>query len=103
MVLAEPPKPRNSFLDIELEDKASPDLKQDIERDKPRVYLGKCIQEVTYHVVPTITSHQQYAEEQEILQITITQVTTNNSHLRSSSKKYIYNNDRSNNRTILAY
>lgn len=41
------------------------DFKQDTERDKSRVYLGKCIQEVTYHVVPTSTSHQQYAEDQE--------------------------------------
>ena len=42
-----------------------PDLKQDTERDKSRVYLGKCIQEVTYHVVPTTNSHQQYPEDQE--------------------------------------
>ena len=45
----------------------SPDLKQDTERDKSRVYLGKCIQEVTYHVVPTTNTHQHYAEEQELL------------------------------------
>ncbi|KAG7008593.1 striatin pro11 [Physcia stellaris] len=63
-----PPKPRNSFLDLELDDSASPDLKQDTERDKSRVYLGKCIQEVTYHVVPTTNTHHQYAEEQELLQ-----------------------------------
>ena len=68
IVAAEPPKPRNSFLDLELEDSASPDLKQDTERDKSRVYLGKCIQEVTYHVVPTTNSHHQYAEEQDLLQ-----------------------------------
>ena len=69
LVAAEPLKPRNSFLDLELEDSASPDLKQDTERDKSRVYLGKCIQEVTYHVVPTTNSQQQYAEEQELSQI----------------------------------
>lgn len=42
-----------------------PDFKQDTERDKSRVYLGKCIQEVTYHVVPTSNAHPQYAEDQE--------------------------------------
>ncbi|KAL8920581.1 MAG: hypothetical protein Q9172_004437 [Xanthocarpia lactea] len=42
------------------------DLKQDNERDKSRLYLGKCVQEVTYHVVPT-TTNQQYMEEQEQL------------------------------------
>lgn len=63
--VAPPQKPRNSFLDLEHEDSALPDLKQDTEREKSRVYLQKCIQEVTYHVVPTTNSHQQYAEEQE--------------------------------------
>ncbi|KAL8811978.1 MAG: hypothetical protein Q9200_001376 [Gallowayella weberi] len=60
------PKPRNSFLDIEHEVSRPGDLKQDSERDKSRLYLGKCVQEVTYHVVPT-TSNQQYVEEQEQL------------------------------------
>ena len=64
-MLAIPPKPRNSFLDLEGEGTGSPELKQDTERDKSRVYLGKCIQEVTYHVVPTNNSQQQYVEEQE--------------------------------------
>ena len=40
-------------------------MKQDTERDKSRIYLGKCIQEVTYHVVPTNAAQQQMAEEQE--------------------------------------
>lgn len=62
----EPPKPRNSFLDLEAED-TSPDLRQDTEREKSRTYLQKCLQEVTYHVVPT-TNAQQYTEEQEMLQ-----------------------------------
>ncbi|KAL8921114.1 MAG: hypothetical protein Q9208_005867 [Pyrenodesmia sp. 3 TL-2023] len=62
------PKPRNSFLDTEHEGPKPGDLKQDSERDKSRLYLGKCIQEVTFHVVPTSTmSNQQYAEEQEQL------------------------------------
>ncbi|KAL8879732.1 MAG: hypothetical protein Q9198_002714 [Flavoplaca austrocitrina] len=59
-------KPRNSFLDTELEAVRPGDLKQDNERDKSRLYLGKCVQEVTYHVVPT-TTNQQYIEEQEQL------------------------------------
>ncbi|KAL8693093.1 MAG: hypothetical protein Q9218_002017 [Villophora microphyllina] len=60
-------KPRNSFLDTELEGPRSGGLKQqDSERDKSRLYLGKCVQEVTYHVVPT-AANQQYVEEQEQL------------------------------------
>lgn len=59
-------RPHNSFLDTENSDDPIPsDLKQDTEREKSRVYLGKCIQEVTYHVVPTTNSHQQMSEEQE--------------------------------------
>ena len=63
--IAHPPKPHNSFLKEEQDDPAIPELKQDIERDKSRVYLGKCIQEVTYHVVPLTSSHTQYAEDQD--------------------------------------
>ncbi|KAI4285712.1 MAG: hypothetical protein L6R38_000450 [Xanthoria sp. 2 TBL-2021] len=59
-------KPRNSFLDTEHDAIRPGDLKQDNERDKSRLYLGKCVQEVTYHVVPT-TANQQYIEEQEQL------------------------------------
>ncbi|KAI4209755.1 MAG: hypothetical protein LQ351_007351 [Letrouitia transgressa] len=58
------PKPHNSFLDVEKEEPELVELRQDNERDKSRVYLGKCIQEVTYHVVPT-TNAQQYADDQE--------------------------------------
>lgn len=60
-------KLRNSFLDTEFEGAKSGGLKQqDSERDKSRLYLGKCVQEVTYHVVPT-AANQQYVEEQEQL------------------------------------
>ncbi|KAL8958637.1 MAG: hypothetical protein Q9193_004346 [Seirophora villosa] len=59
-------KPRNSFLDTGNEGSKSGELKQDSERDKSRLYLGKCIQEVTFHVVPSMTNHQ-YADEQEHL------------------------------------
>ncbi|KAL9604416.1 MAG: hypothetical protein Q9179_001864 [Wetmoreana sp. 5 TL-2023] len=62
----EAPKLRNSFLDTESQGPRSRELKHDSERDKSRLYLGKCVQEVTYHVVPT-TANQQYAEEQEQL------------------------------------
>ena len=58
-------KPHNSFLDMEAEDPIAPELKQDIEREKSRIYLGKCIQEVTYHVVPTAAAQQQLVEDQE--------------------------------------
>lgn len=65
MVLAELAKVRNSFLDTEDEGSRAGELRQqDSERDKSRLYLGKCIQEVTYHVVPTV-ANQQYTEEQE--------------------------------------
>ncbi|KAL8715658.1 MAG: hypothetical protein Q9225_006341 [Loekoesia sp. 1 TL-2023] len=58
-------KPRNSFLDTENEGSRAGELRQqDTERDKSRLYLGKCMQEVTFHVVPTAVS-QQFAEEQE--------------------------------------
>ncbi|KAL9018631.1 MAG: hypothetical protein Q9185_004093 [Variospora sp. 1 TL-2023] len=59
-------KPRNSFLDTGNDGPKSGELKQDRERDKSRLYLGKCIQEVTFHVVPSMTNHQ-YADEQEQL------------------------------------
>ncbi|KAL9621475.1 MAG: hypothetical protein Q9160_004118 [Pyrenula sp. 1 TL-2023] len=35
------------------DDAESGDLQQDTEREKSRSYLGKCAQEVTYHVVPS--------------------------------------------------
>ncbi|KAL8993092.1 MAG: hypothetical protein Q9169_006606 [Polycauliona sp. 2 TL-2023] len=59
-------KPRNSFLDTEHDADRPGGLKQDSERDKSRLYLGKCVQEVTYHVVPT-SANQRYLEEQEQL------------------------------------
>ena len=63
--LAGLPKYHNSFLNIENEENAPSDMKQDPEREKSRIYLGKCLQEVTYHAVPTTASQQQLAEEQE--------------------------------------
>lgn len=61
-------KPHNSFLDTESEEAVSSEMKQDTERDKSRVYLGKCIQEVTYHVVPTTAAQQQMEEQEQMLQ-----------------------------------
>lgn len=52
-------------MDIQNEEPVSSDLKQDTEREKSRVYLRKCIEEVTYHVVPTTAAQQQLADEQE--------------------------------------
>ena len=52
---------------MENEPPISSELKQDVEREKSRVYLGKCIQEVTYHVVPTTSAQQQLLDDQEQL------------------------------------
>ena len=41
------------------------EIRQDIERDKSRLYLSKCVQEVTYHVVPPTVAQQAMAEESE--------------------------------------
>ncbi|KAJ9221645.1 hypothetical protein DTO271D3_3039 [Paecilomyces variotii] len=38
--------------DVEPEDPNHPDFRQDTERDKSRVYLNKCSQEIAYHVIP---------------------------------------------------
>lgn len=43
------------------------DIRQDAERDKSRLYLNRCLQELTYHVMPTALAQQQAAEEQEQL------------------------------------
>jgi striatin 1/3/4 len=46
-------KSPNAFLDAELDnDPTHPDFRQDAEREKSRVYLSKCAQEVSYHVIP---------------------------------------------------
>lgn len=47
-------KPQNSFLNTEGESDEfkSLDANQDADRDKSRLYLGKCSQEVAYHVIP---------------------------------------------------
>ena len=59
-------KQRSSIVESENENgNPSTEGKQDTERDKSRVYLGKCIQEVTYHVVPTTSAQHQMTDEQE--------------------------------------
>uniref|UniRef100_A0A093V833 Striatin Pro11 n=1 Tax=Talaromyces marneffei PM1 TaxID=1077442 RepID=A0A093V833_TALMA len=46
-------KTQTAFLVPELEnDPAHADFRQDAEREKSRVYLSKCAQEVSYHVIP---------------------------------------------------
>lgn len=54
--LAEGVKAKSSYVEMEGEpsndDFLHPDVRQDTERDKSRIYLGKCSQEVTYHVIP---------------------------------------------------
>ncbi|MCJ1284342.1 hypothetical protein MMC26_003673 [Xylographa opegraphella] len=58
-------KPHNSFLDLENELPITSELKPDIDREKSRAHLGKCIQEVTYYVVPTASAQQQLGDNQE--------------------------------------
>lgn len=57
-------KPHNSFLDLEPEDQSSPNLRHESERDRSRLYLGKCVEEVSYHVL-SFNGQQQYSEESE--------------------------------------
>ncbi|KAL9124807.1 MAG: hypothetical protein Q9217_005904 [Psora testacea] len=59
------PKPRNSFLDFEHEDPSSPGLKHEAERDRSRVYMGKCIEEFAYHVFSSVNTQQHFIGEQE--------------------------------------
>ncbi|KAK4695699.1 hypothetical protein P7C71_g2092, partial [Lecanoromycetidae sp. Uapishka_2] len=61
----QPSKPHNSFLDLENEDSASPSFRHEAERDRSRLYLGKCIEEVSYHVLSLPAQQQQYSDEQE--------------------------------------
>ena len=41
------------------------EIRQDAERDKSRMYLNRCLQELTYHVIPTHLAQQQAEQEQE--------------------------------------
>ena len=66
LTLAKPPKPHNSFLDLENEESTSPNIRHEQERDRSRLYLGKCIEEVSYHVL-SYNPQQQYNEEQELV------------------------------------
>jgi len=63
-LVARPPKPHNSFLDLEQEDQPSPNLRHEAERDRSRLYLGKCLEEVQYHVL-SLNPAQQFNDEQE--------------------------------------
>lgn len=61
---AQPPKPRNSFLDLGQDDNPSPNLRHEAERDRSRLYLGKCLEEVQYHTL-SMSPQQQYNDDQE--------------------------------------
>ena len=61
--VASPPKAHNSFLDLEYDDSPSPKMRHDGERDRSRLYLGKCVEEVQYHTL-TIPQ-QQFSDDQE--------------------------------------
>ena len=52
---------------MEVGESASAGLKHEAERERSRVYMGKCIEEFAYHVFSTPSTHQQYVEEQEQL------------------------------------
>ena len=63
---AQPPKHHNSFLDLEHDDQPSPNLKYESERDRSKLYLGKCVEEVQYHVLSIGSQQQQqYNDDQE--------------------------------------
>ena len=63
---AQPPKPHNSFLDLETEDQAPPNLRHEAERDRSKLYLGKCLEEVQYHVLSSNPHQQpQFTDDQE--------------------------------------
>lgn len=51
LALAQHPKLSKDPFDGDADD-TQPDLRQETERDKSRLYLSKCSQEVTYHVIP---------------------------------------------------
>lgn len=61
-------KPHISFLDTkgENDDPSQPDFRQDPEREKSRVYLGKCSQEVAYHVLPAAHPPPEINDQEEI-------------------------------------
>ena len=44
------------------------EIRQDTERDKSRHFLSKCLQEATYHIIPTAIAQQALSEEEQILQ-----------------------------------
>ena len=64
--ISKPRRPQKPLLD-DMEEGAHGELKQDNEREKSRLFLGKCVHEVSYHVVPTTIAQQSMAEEQEHL------------------------------------
>ncbi|KAK2882587.1 hypothetical protein FQN49_000199 [Arthroderma sp. PD_2] len=53
VIFTEQPKTSSGFdINADDEDSNSPDAQHENERDKSRLYLGKCTQEVAYHVIP---------------------------------------------------
>ena len=61
---SKPQRPQKPLFD-DLEEATHGEFKQDNEREKSRLFLGKCVHEVSYHVVPTTIAQQSMAEEQE--------------------------------------
>ncbi|EEH46289.1 uncharacterized protein PADG_02387 [Paracoccidioides brasiliensis Pb18] len=62
------PKSRSTLVDLELnaENVANPDVRQDSEREKSRMYLGKCSQEVAYHIIPGSHPPPDLLDQQEL-------------------------------------
>lgn len=62
--LAQHPKPRDPF-DAD-GDETQPEFRQETERDKSRLYLSKCSQEVVYHVIPASHPPQDLADQEDM-------------------------------------
>ncbi|KAK2789563.1 hypothetical protein FQN53_001682 [Emmonsiellopsis sp. PD_33] len=62
------PKPQGAPVDLDLnaENGTHPDMRQDSERDKSRMYLGKCSQEVAYHITPGSHPPPDLMEQQDL-------------------------------------
>ncbi|EEQ84559.2 WD domain-containing protein [Blastomyces dermatitidis ER-3] len=49
-----------------VENSSNPDVRQDSEREKSRMYLGKCSQEVAYHIIPGSHPPPELLDQQEM-------------------------------------
>ena len=64
---ANPLRQHNSFLDTDGDDLLNSELREDSDRDKSKSFLGKCVQEVTYHVIrPAHAGSQSDGSQQDL-------------------------------------